>query len=328
MSRYLLGLVAMLSAHEVALAGPGDLFPEKEKDFGVSPKGTVLVHYFRFTNTTKETITLGQPRVSCGCVTPALSANRLAPGESAAVIAYMDTKRIPHAGITKSVYLYVPFTAPTFEEVALKVTTVTRDDLMMSPDTLAFGSVPKGQGAKITTKVTFTSDANWTVSKATSTGGFVAVDAKLASRSGSVVTYDITATLDKECPVGLWSSDVYLETSNSAVAKLRIPVTVSVAHAVAASPAVVSFESVTMGQPAEKKVTIQSGTPFKILEVKGADAQLTVTVDKDTAKPVHTVVIAAYPTAAGGFSRTVEILTDNKEHPKIIVPVTAKVVNK
>ena len=33
----------------------------------------------------EETITLGQPRVSCGCVTPALTANRLAPGESAAV---------------------------------------------------------------------------------------------------------------------------------------------------------------------------------------------------------------------------------------------------
>jgi hypothetical protein len=42
----------------------------------------------------------------------------------------------------------------------------------------------------------------------------------------------------------------------------------------------------------------------------------------------HTVVIAANPTTMGGFTRTVEIVTDNKEQPSIIVPVTAKVVGK
>lgn len=328
MTRFVLGLVGLLAFNTLALAGPAELFAEKEKDFGVSPKGTVLVHYFRFTNTTKDTITLGQPRVSCGCVTPALTANKLAPGESAAVIAYMDTKRIPNAGITKTVLVYVPFMSPTFEEVALKVTTVTRDDLMMSPDTLAFGTVTKGKGAKVTTKVTFTSDANWTVNKATSTGGLVSVEAKLASRSSSIVTYDITATLDKECPAGNWTSDVYLETSHTAVAKLRIPVTVNVVAAVAATPETVAFGNVKMGTAPEQKITIQSATPFKILEVKSGDAQLTVKVDTENAKAVHTVVIAANPTAAGGFTRSVEIVTDNKEQPSIIVPVTAKVVVK
>ncbi len=329
MTRFVLGVVGVLLFNTLAMAGPGDLFSEKEKDFGVSPKGTVLVHYFRFTNTTKETLTLGQPRVSCGCVTPALTANRLAPGETAAVIAYMDTKRIPHAGITKTVLVYVPFTAPTFEEVALKVTTVTRDDLMMSPDTLAFGNVTKGKGAKVSTKVTFTSDPRWTVNKATSTGGFVSVEAKLSSRNGSIVTYDIIATLEKECPAGNWTSDVNLETSHTAVAKLRIPVTVNVSAPVAATPETISFGSVTMGKTTpEQKVTIQSATPFKILEVKGADAQLTVRVDTETAKAVHTVVIAASPTKTGGFKRTVEIVTDNKDQPSIIVPVTAKVVGK
>lgn len=329
MTRFALGLVGLLAFNTLAWAGPGDLFTEKEKDFGVSPKGTVLVHYFRFTNTTKETISLGQPRVSCGCVTPALTTNRLAPGETAAVIAYMDTKRIPNAGITKTVLVYVPFLSPTPEEVALKVTTVTRDDLMMSPDTLAFGNVVKGKGATAVTKVTFTSDAKWEIKKASSTGGFVSVEAKLASRSGSIVTYDVTATLDKECPAGNWTSDVYLETSNAAVAKLRIPVTVTVSAAVAALPETVSFGNVKMGDTTpEQKVTIQSSTPFKILEVKGADAQLTVKVDTETAKPVHTVVIAANPSAAGGFTRTVEIVTDNKDQPSVIVPVTAKVVSK
>jgi len=328
MTRFVLGVACALAFGGAALAGPADMFEEKEKDFGVSPKGTVLIHYFRFTNNTKNTVTLGQPRVSCGCVTPALSKNTLAPGETAAVIAYMDTRRIPQAGVTKTVIVYVPFHSPVFEEVALKVTTVTRDDLMMSPDTVAFGAVTRGKGAKATTKVTFTSDANWEVKKASSTGAYVKPEFKLASRNGTTVTYEVTATLDKDCPAGNWMSDIYLETSNAAVAKLRIPVTVNVVQPVAAKPETVSFGDVKMGSAPEQTVTIQAAAPFKILAVKGADDQLQVKIDKDAAQAVHTVVIAASPKAPGGFTRTVEIVTDNKDQPSIIVPVTAKVVAK
>ncbi len=329
MTRYMLGIVGALAFSTAATAGPAaDLFTVKEKDFGVSPKGTVLAHYFLFTNTTKNTITLGTPRVSCGCVTPSLSKNTLAPGETAAVIAQMDTRRIPHSGITKTVIVFVPFLSPTFEEVSLKVTTVTRDDLLMSPDVLAFGTVAKGKGAKAATKVTFTSDANWEVKKATSTGAFVNPEIKLAARNGTTVTYDVTATLDKDCPAGNWTSEVYLETSNAAVAKLRIPVSVQVVQPVAATPAAVSFGDVEVGTPSEQTVTIQGTTPFKILSVKGADEQLSVKVNGDAAQPTHTLTIAASPKAAGGFARTVEIMTDNKDQPSIVVPVTAKVVEK
>jgi hypothetical protein len=328
MTRFLGGIVGVLALSSVAVAGPADLFSERDKDFGVSAKGTVLVHYFRFTNTTNQTVTVGQPRVSCGCVTPALTKNRLAPGESAAVVAYMDTRRIPHAGVTKSVFIYVPFQSPVFEEVALKVTTVTRDDLLMSPDTLALGTVTKGKTAQVSTKVTFTSDANWTIKKASSTGAFVLPEFKLASRNGTTVTYDVTATLDKECPAGNWTSDIFLETSNGAVAKLRLPVTVNVVAPVAASPETVSFGSLKMGTATEQKVTIQSSKPFKILEVKGADDQITVKVDSDVAQATHTVTISASPKAAGGLTRKIEIVTDNKDQPTVIVPVTAKVVAK
>jgi hypothetical protein len=328
MSRYLLGIVGIVAFGGMALAGPADMFEEKEKDFGVSPKGTTLIHYFRFTNNTKQTVTLGQPRVSCGCVTPALTSNRLAPGETAAVIAYMDTRRIQYAGVTKTVIVYVPFQSPTFEEVALKVTTVTRDDLLMSPDTLAFGTVSKGKGSKATTKVTFTSDPNWTVKKASSTGIYVKPEFKLASRDGSTVTYEVTTTLDKDCPAGNWTSDIYLETSNAAVAKLRIPVTVNVVAHVAAKPEIVSFGDVKMGSSREQQVTIQGNSPFKILEVKGGDDQVTVKIDKNATQASHTLIITMNPKAKGGVNRTVEIVTDNKEQPSVIVPITAKVVEK
>jgi len=325
MSRYALAVLGLLGTTALATAGPPEMFEEKVKDFGVTPRGPVLVHYFRFTNTTSQTVTVGQPRVSCGCTSAAVLKNQIAPGETSAVVAHMDTRRIQTPGVTKSVIVYVPIFGAVSEEVSLRVQTVCRDDLMMAPDTLAFGTVRKGQGAKVSTKVTFTSDPNWEVKKATSSGGFVAVEHKLDSRQGSTVTYEVTAHLDKECPVGNWTSDVYLETSNAGVAKLRIPVTVNVAAPVAVSPESVAFGDLALGTPAEKRVVVQGIAPFKIIQVKGTDEEVKVTVDSVDAKPVHVITLSLNPKLVGGFARDVEIITDSKEQPSVVVPVSAKV---
>jgi len=328
MYRFVVAVAAVFGSTGLVSAGASDLFAEKARDFGVTPRGPVLVHYFRVTNTTNAPVTIGQPRVSCGCVSASILKNQLAPGESTAVLAQMDTRRIQQPYVVKSVTVYVPFLAPVPEEVSLRVQAIARDDLMMSPDTLAFGQVAKGKGAKVSTRVTFMSDPNWTVTEATSTGGYVKASVTQESRNGSVVTYLVTATLDPECPAGNWTSDINLKTSNSGVASLRIPVTVNVTAPVAASPESVSFGDVTLGKAAEQKVTLQSGTPFKVLEVKGGDDQVVVTLDTKDAKPTHTLTFSATPKAAGGFTRTVEIVTDNKDMPNVVVPISAKVIAK
>jgi hypothetical protein len=326
MSRFVLAVAGVLVTSALATAGPADLFEERVKDFGTTPRGPVLVHYFRFTNTTNQPLTIGQPRVSCGCTSAAILTNRLAPGETTAVVAQMNTSRIQTPNVTKSVIVYVPFYGPSPEEVALRVQTVCRDDLIMSPDTLAFGQVKKGQGARVSTKVTFTSDPNWTVSQSLTTGGYIQVTHKLESRQGNTVTYEVTAYLDKDCPVGNWCSDIYLRTSNAAVAQLRIPVTVTVVAPVAASPDAVRLGNLALGNPAETRVLVQAAAPFKIVRVNGTDEQVTVQVDSHEAKPVHVLTLSVNPKLIGGFARNVEILTDNQEQPSVVVPVTAKVI--
>jgi hypothetical protein len=329
MNRFVLAAAAALGAAGFAPAGMSDLFPEKSKDFGVTPRGPVLVHYFHVTNTTKSAVTLGQPRVSCGCVSASVLKNQLAPGESTAVLAHMDTRRIQTPYTVKAVTVYVPFLSPVYEEVQLRVQAVARDDLQMAPHTLAFGTVAKGKGAKAATKVTLTSDAGWRVTEATSSGGYVKVSYAEESRTGSVVTYAVTATLDPECPAGNWSSQVTLKTTNAGVPSLNIPVTVTVtAPAAGATPDAVAFGEVALGKEVEKKVTLSSSAPFKVLEVKAGDEQVVVTLDSRDAKASHTLTLSATPKAAGGFARNVEIITDSKDIPSVVIPVSAKVVEK
>jgi hypothetical protein len=235
-----------------AAATPAELFAEKVHDFGPTPRGPVVVHYFRFTNTTNQTLTLGQPRVSCGCVSASVSQNTVAPGQTAAVIAQMNTNRAGPAGVLKAVTVYVPFVAPSPTEVSLRVQAVIRDDLILSPDTVNLGSVRKGQGAVGQTKVTFLSDPNWQVTEVTSSGAFVKAEAKLESRNGAMVTYVLNASLDKDCPAGYWIADLTLKTNNPAVASVRVPVTVTVQQ-----PAPVSAAAAT-GEPAPESGAVRT----------------------------------------------------------------------
>lgn len=326
MTRSALGVVVSLLAAGPVSAGATDYFTELSKDFGTTPRGPVLMHYFAIKNTTDQTVQIGQPRVSCGCVSTQLFKNTLAPGESTSVLAMMDTRRIPQAGVTKTVIVYVPFLSPTLEEVSLKVQSIARDDLVMTPDTLAFGTLRKGQGGSVSTKVTLTTDANWQVLESTSTGAYVKPAAKLVSREGNSTTYEVSANLDPACPVGDWTADVWLKTSNSTIEKLRIPVRVTVVAPIALNPEKVKLPDLKVGDTIERRVILRGNHAFKVLEVKGGDDVVSLKPQSTEAMPVHVLTIAVNPKGAGDLERTFEIVTDNKEQSKLALPFKATVV--
>lgn len=325
MKRVGLAAVLFVLSAVYASAGAKDYFTEFEKDFGPTPRGPVLVHYFAINNTTKNTLTLGTARVSCGCVSAHIMANSLAPGESTVVVAYMDTKRIPQANVTKTVTVFVPFLAPRPEEISLKVTSIARDDLVYSPYDLAFGNVQKGKSATVKTKVTLFNQGQWEIDGVSSNGKFVEGSAKLVKREGTEVTYEVTAKLDENCPIGNWTSEIFLKTNAAGLEKLRIPVTVNVASAIAATPDAVTIADLKEGSQSETKLTLQGNASFKILAVNGSDAEVGVKAQSADSKALHTLLFTVKPSKVGELKRNIEVLTDHKEMPKLTIPFEAKV---
>lgn len=306
-------------------AGGKDYFTEFEKDFGPTPRGPVLTHYFPISNTGKNNVKLGTARVSCGCVSAHVMQSDLAPGESTVVVAYMDTKRIPHANMLKSVIVYVPILAPRQEEVTLKVQTIVRDDLFYSQNELALGNVKKGKPATVSTKVTLMNQGKWDISEVTSTGKFVAGSAKLVNRTASEVTYEVTATLDANCPVGNWTSEMFLKTNGVGLEKIRVPVTVNVTTAIAATPEAVTIADLKEGSERETKLMLQGNATFKILEVKGSDAEVGVKAQSELSQANHTLLFKVKPNKVGDLKRSIEVVTDHKDMPKLTIPFEAKV---
>jgi hypothetical protein len=308
----------------VLAGGAADLFSERVKDFGASPRGALLVHYFRFTNTTDHPLVLGTPRVSCGCVSAALSSQRVAPGETAAVIAYMDTRKIPTPNTLKSFTIYVPFLSPMVEEVALRVQTIARDDLSITPETIEFGTLASGQGGRRTATITFLGDAHWQITSVVSTGGYVRAELSPPQRQGQRVSYTITAILDKNCPAGNWICELLLRTNHPGMSHIRIPVTVVVTPpVVAAKPQTVTFGQVTVGQTTEQQLTLEADRPFRILQVRGADEQVQVILNGDQPSQSHTISIMVRPQGIQPIHRTLEFHTDNPRQP--VIPVIVQV---
>lgn len=322
--------VVVKNSQPVAAApqGAAAYFAEKEKDFGVTAVGPVLVHYFPIKNTSKQKVTMGTPRIQCGCVSVTLMQPTLEPGETTYLVAYMNTAKIPETqkNVSKSVTVSVPFTSPTFEEVVTTVKCVARTDMVWSTsDGVSFGTVTKGKPATAGMKVTLYGQPRWEVSKVESHGAYVKAEAKVASRSATETTYEITCTLDEKCPAGSWMSDLTLHTNASGIEKMRVPVVVNVEPKIAATPGVADLGAVAVGGAKTLDVTLSGKEPFKVLEVTGADDGVSVTTKTEGARLTHTLKVDLKAAAAGAFKKDVKIKTDSKDQPEVILPVSATV---
>jgi hypothetical protein len=307
-----------------AFAGAPDYFTEKEKDFGVTALGSVHKHFFAIKNTTKEVINMGTPRIQCGCVAVELIKGQLQPGETTYLMAVMSTAKIPshQIGLPKSVTVSVPFHNPVFEEVVLKVSVLARPDMIWSVvEGVTFGKVAKGKEATNTLKVTLYNSSAWEIEGIESSGVYVKSEAKLISRTPTEVNYEIVTTLKDNCPPGNWMSELTVKSKNApGIEKMRVPVTVNVISALSVSPESVKLGALPTGDSKTIDVTINGLQPFKVLEVKSGDDNVSVKPITDGARIQHMLKVDVK--GNDNLTRDVQILTDSKEMPTVVLPVT------
>lgn len=320
MFRQSMALAALLGFATLGRAGAEAYFDERVHDFGATPKGPQLVHYFRFTNSGKETLTISGVRVSCGCVTASAPVTQVKPGESSYITASMDSRRFTGA---KSVTVFVQFTSPRFEEISLEVRANGRDDFSMSPESIAFGTIRKGKGGAASVQVTLQTDPNWEVKDAKAESNYVKPTVKLVKRNGAQVTYEISADLRNDLPVGKWYTDIWISTSNPNLSKVRIPLTVDVNAPVIVTPGALLLGDVKVGESVERNVIVKGEKPFKIKAVQGTDTQVDVTGAGTEAKLIHMLKVVVNVSQAGELSRELSIVADDGEETNVALPVRA-----
>jgi hypothetical protein len=324
MLRYGLVLLAGLcAAGPAAAASWADaLFDELSKDFGSVPRGPTLVHPFRVVNKTGGPVSISSVRVSCGCTSATALRSYLNPGEETAVVARMDTTRF--TGV-KSVTIYVQFNQPAFEEVRLWVQANARYDFNVAPDALAFGQIKRGTAATAGVLVTFYGNGDSRVVDVRSESNYIRPALREVRRLDSEVTYQLSAVLRPDVPVGKWYTDVWLRTNNPAMPQVRVPLTVEVESALSVTPEAVTLGQVPVKGESERRVIVRGTKPFKITRVQGTDDQLLVRDNTPEARAVHVLTVRLKGARPGDVSRTLRVQTDLPEDSQVDFQVSALV---
>jgi hypothetical protein len=325
MFRYTLVLATglFLAGPATAASWAESMFEELSKDFGTVPRGPTLYHTFRLTNNTGHAVHIANVRVSCGCVSAAATQSQLAPGQSAAIQASMDTRRFSGA---KAVTIYVQFDQPQWDETRLWVQANGRDDITVSPEALNFGQSRRGSAPSVSVTVTFVGN-QWDITGVQRESSYVQTSLKEIRRDSGEVSYQLTATLRPDTPVGKWYSDLWLRTNQSSVASIRVPLTVEIESALSVSPSTVQLGQVKPGSSVERKVIVRGTQPFKILRVEGTDQDLTVTDSTADSKPVHVLTVTLKSNKVGEVDRKLRVLTDLKDEREVEFKAKARVAS-
>lgn len=325
MLRYGLVVAAVLGAAGPALSATwaDALFEEFSKDFGSVPRGPMLSHPFRVVNNTRSAVTISDVRVSCGCVSAVALKGHLKPGESTYVVARMDTTRF--TGL-RSVTIFVQFSEPAFEEVRLWVQANGRNDFAVTPDTLAFGQLKRGGTPSASVLLSFYGNTETQVTEVKCESNYLRPRVQEVRRTESEVTYQVSATLRGDAPVGKWYSDVWLKTNNPSMTPIRVPLTVEIESALSVNPETVVMGPIKTKNDSERRVIVRGVKPFKVTRVLGTNDRLAVRVDSQQAKPVHVLTIKLKAGDPGEVSHTLTILTDLVDDNKIDFHVNAQVV--
>jgi hypothetical protein len=326
MSRYCLVVVAGLWAVSPALSATwaDALFEEFAKDFGSVPRGPTLSHPFRVVNNTRGPVNISSVRVSCACVSAVALKGYLEPGESTHVVARMDTTRF--TGV-RSVTIYVQFDRPAFEEVRLSVQADSRNDFTVTPDTLAFGQVKRGGTPSASVLLSFYGNSEAQITAVKCDSNYVQPRAQSVRRLDTgEVTYQVTARLRADAPVGKWYTDVWVQTNNVGMPAIRVPLTVEIESALSVNPEAVTLGPVKTQTESERRIIVRGAKPFQIVKVEGTDGQLVVRESSPQVKPIHVLTVKLRAGQPGELNRTLRIHTNLTDDNTIDFHVNAQIV--
>jgi Protein of unknown function (DUF1573) len=317
MLRYSFALIAGFLTAGPTLAGTwGEgLFGEFSKDFGSVPHGQILTHPFTVKNTSAQTVTISNVRVSCGlCTSAAALKGQLKPGEETSVSVRMDSGKF--SGV-KTVYIYVSFSEPQYDEVRLWIQANSREDINVTPESLAFGHVKHAEAATKAAAITFYGGVSAEITEVQSESNYVQAKVGAARRNGNEVTYELTAKLRLDTPVGKWYTDVWVKTNNPSIPRIRVPLTVEIEPTLTLNTTTVALGEVKLGETAERKLVVRGSQPFKITAIKGANDGLEVKDNTSESREEHVLTVRLKGGKAGNVNQTIKVVTDIKDEGEV-----------
>lgn len=283
-------------AGQLPAAQVSSMFRSTSHDFGTVARAAKTEFRFEFENPYSQAIHVKSVRTSCGCTTPIIETETVAPGGRGSILARFNTGT--HTG-ARSATVTVSFDRPSFTEIQLQVKGYIRSDVVFNPGEVAFGTIREGTEAISTVDVDYAGRSDWAIIDVTAQDNFLSVKSIEMSRSGGRVKYRLAVTANGQVPSGLLQTEIIVTTNDRNLTRIPIKVNANVQADIAITPQMMALGNLQPGDTVRQVVIVRGYQPFHILEINSSEFDIRFDPIAE-AKPLHTLPLTISPRNGSG----------------------------
>jgi hypothetical protein len=293
-----------------------------EHDFGTVPTGTLCSHTFTFTNIYNVPMQIVDIRTECGCLKAYPPNKVLEPYEEAEFTVTMNAAAFKGA-VTKKLFVTV---GPNFFSTAeLQFKAVSREDVMLQPGQIDFGTVAQGDKSTKATTLRYSGrQKDWKITEAPVVSSkHLDVEVKEAARGFVSTDYSINVTLKDTADAKAMAETITLKTNDPATPTITVAVSALVQPPVTIHPAVVEFANVKPGEVALAKVMVRAKAECLISSGTEGDNGLSIETF-DAKHQLHVVTVRYEPTKAEQLKKEFKLRANLPGNPEALLTVVVK----
>jgi hypothetical protein len=303
------------------------MFDHMSNDFGMVAKLAKVEHHFSFKNIYREDVHIVSVQSSCACTVPELTKKLLKPGETAEVIARIDTRTFNGR---REATVRVTIDKPVPAEVQLHVYCYIRSDIVVQPGEINFGFVDRGSTASCKVLVSYAGRPDWRILDVQSAEQHLSATMVQLNRGLGQVAYELTIELKDDMPAGYLKDHVILVTNDLNPDAARVPIAVEglVLAPLSVKPTLFSVGAVKPAEIVTKYLVIQGKVPFRILSVAVPDERFQAKYASLPGVVQSVAVTFQADNKPGGVAGELQIRTDLPTGETLKVPLQGEVLDK
>lgn len=323
-------LTAGVACAAHAAASPKIKFDQTAYDFGTTALVQSVTGTFTFQNVGDAELQVQTPKPACGCTVAGVKPDRLKPGEKGELTFKLSLLNIVgpyHKSIT------VPSNDPQQPELKLDINGIVKPTFEITPKQAMFGEVHVNASASTTVTVKRVDGKKLAIKTMEITDPAVRVRTEPVDDTGQAHRLLLDVRADGE--PRWFTATVQGITADSEGAVFSVPVTARFVGDVVVTPDQVSWNIIDEDEPAEKpqphlrSITVSASRADQPLDLRNAHSDLkNLTVEIETVETGKTykVMLTLTGLPKEPLTGTIRMETNLSSQPKIVVPVTIKVM--
>jgi uncharacterized protein DUF1573 len=310
------------------------MFDDTSHNFGVVATGAKVEHRFPFTNIYEEDVCVASIKSSCGCSVAKATKQMVKKFETAEIVVSLNTRSFSKRKDATTTVEF-QFEKPTDQgrlkspnvEVRLQTYSYIRQDVVLTPGSVQFGSVREGAASRKEVNLSYAGTDTWQITEIECENPHLEAQWTETGRGSGLVKYLIQVDLKGDAPAAYIREHITLVTNDDNPNAKRVLIAVEgiVEPTVSVNPSPLLFGTVEPDKPVIKNIVITANDPFKVIAATSPDERFQFVVPKKSSKTQLVRAVFTPDARRGPFDGKITIQTDIPNHETLDHAVNGRV---